>query len=92
MSNVASPINKDGIMECPLQINMTEIEVQWSFDASQLDPKYCLCQWVMQRLCQSSDGTLFNRQPVSPGTTDRPALTPSHHITVHSAVYGDILQ
>ena len=37
MSNVASPTNKDGILECPLQINMTEIEVQWSFNASQFD-------------------------------------------------------
>ena len=92
MSNVASPTNKDGIMEGPLQINMTEIEVQWSFDAIQLDPKYCLYQWVMRRLCQSSEGALFNGQPVSPGTTGRPALTPSHHITVHSAVYGDIVQ
>ena len=79
MSNVASPTNKDGIMECPLQINVTEIEVQWSFDASQLDPKYCLCQWVMRRLCQSLEGALFNRQPVSHGTTGRPAITPSHH-------------
>ena len=37
MSNVASPTKKDNIMEYHLQINLTEIEVQWSFDASQLD-------------------------------------------------------
>ena len=37
MSNIASPTNKDNIKDYHLQINLTEIEVQWSFDASQLD-------------------------------------------------------
>ena len=37
MSNISSPTNKDNIMEFPLQISLTEIEVQWSFDVSPLD-------------------------------------------------------
>ena len=46
MSNVASPTNKDGIMECPLQINMTEIEIQWSFDAHPCSEKgYWMTSW-----------------------------------------------
>ena len=42
-TNVASPTNEDGILDCPEQMQLTEIEGQWSSKPEPMSFTYLDC-------------------------------------------------